>query len=151
MKPKRIQLMQITPELCGHIEQLDEMIGAFATQSGIAAGFSQLLKLRASQINECAFCVRMHTRDALAAGESSDRVALVAAWRESEYFDAKERASLMLIEALTRLTDDHMSDEVYDEAATVLTGKEIAAVEWIGMMINMWNRLAISNRLTVRP
>ena len=93
----------------------------------------------------------MHARDALAVGESADRLAILPAWRETEYFSDKESAGLALTEAMTLIADGQISDEVYAQAAAVLTAQEIAALEWLAVIINMWNRVAISSRYPVKP
>ncbi|MNT41853.1 Carboxymuconolactone decarboxylase family protein [compost metagenome] len=107
--------------------------------------------MRASQINGCAFCLRMHSRDALASGESADRLAVLPGWRETGYFSAKEQAGLALTEAITRIADGQLPDEVYAAAATQLNPAEIASIEWLAIVINMWNRVAISSRYPVAP
>jgi AhpD family alkylhydroperoxidase len=130
---------------------LEHLTNALSASAGISRGLAHLLRLRASQINRCSYCVRLHTRDALAQAESADRVALVAAWRETEYFSKKERASFALIEAITLISEGQISDDVYSDAAGVLSEEEIAAVEWIGITINAWNRMSIASRPFVRP
>ncbi|MCA9429105.1 MAG: carboxymuconolactone decarboxylase family protein [Candidatus Omnitrophica bacterium] len=147
----RVNLGKIAPEPYAAMGELENRVREFAKSAGISEGMVHLLKLRASQINECAFCVRMHARDAIDSGESNDRVALTAAWEESEYFDKKERASFALIEAITLIAEGQVPDSVYSEAARVLDEKEIAAVEWIGIAINAWNRIAIPSRYPVKP
>lgn len=147
----RINLGKAAPELYQAVLKLEELASAATAKAGIAAGFSHLLRLRASQINECAFCVRMHHRDALAAGESSDRIAVLPAWRETGYFSAEERAALELAEAVTLIADGQLPDEVYDRAAQVLSADVIAAVEWATIVINVWNRIAIASRYPVHP
>ena len=130
-------------------------VGAMAQNikdsSGLEPRFIHLVRLRASQINGCAFCLRMHSRDALAAGETADRLAVLPAWREADYFSAKERAGLALTEAITSIADGQLPDEVYAAAAEELNPAEIASVEWLAIVINMWNRLAISGRYPVKP
>jgi AhpD family alkylhydroperoxidase len=130
---------------------LEKLLGETLAAAGIASGFGHLLRLRASQINECAFCIRMHTRDALADGESADRTAVVAGWRETGYFNEKERAALELVEAITLVAEGQVSDAVYAQAANKLNAQEIAAVEWLAVVINAWNRIAISSRYPVKP
>lgn len=151
MDNPRVNLGNAAPVAYKAMNELDRIVGEFATAAGIAEGFAHLLRLRASQLNQCAFCVRMHTRDALASGETSDRISVLAAWRETEYFTAKERAALALIEAVTLVAQDQVPDAVYAEAAAALTSEEIAAVEWIGVAINSWNRIAIAGRALVKP
>lgn len=146
----RVSLSKAAPELYKGIASLESLASAYAKSAGIADGFSHLLRLRASQLNQCAFCVRMHTRDALATGESADRISVLPAWRETHYFTDKERASLALIEAVTLVAQGQVPDTVYAEAAAALSNEEIAAVEWIGVVINAWNRIAISSRFPVK-
>ncbi|MFG1918819.1 carboxymuconolactone decarboxylase family protein [Micromonospora sp. NPDC048898] len=104
----------------------------------------ELVKLRASMINGCAFCVDMHSRDALAAGESSRRLFAVAAWREAPFFDERERTALALTDAVTRLGEHGVSDEVWDAAAKVWPEKELADLILAIATINVWNRIAVT-------
>ena len=120
-------------------------------QAGLEIGFSHLLKLRASQINQCAFCVRMHTQDAMKAGESMERIALISAWQESGYFSEKERDALILIDVITRFAHHYFPDLAYHDATRILSDAEIAAIEWIAIVINTWNRIAISSQYAVNP
>ncbi|PWR12415.1 alkylhydroperoxidase [Micromonospora acroterricola] len=107
----------------------------------------ELVKLRASMINGCAFCVDMHSRDALANGESSRRLFAVAAWRESTFFDERERAALELTDAVTRLGEHGVPDEVWDAAAKVWSERELADLVVAIATINVWNRIAVTMRL----
>lgn len=145
----RVNLGKAAPELYGTVAALDRLASEYAASAGIAEGFAHLLRLRASQLNQCAFCIRLHTRDALACGESSDRVSVLPAWRETQYFTEKERAALALIEAMTQIAEGQVPEPVYNEAASVLSTEEIAAVEWLGVVINAWNRIAIPSRYPV--
>ncbi|MCY1055329.1 carboxymuconolactone decarboxylase family protein [Nannocystis sp. SCPEA4] len=147
----RVNLGKAAPELYRAVMALDGQVVQRAKSAGIADGFSHLLRLRASQINGCAFCLRMHTRDALAAGESSDRVSVLPAWRETQYFSDKERAALQLVEAVTLVAHDQIPETVYAEAAELLSTDEIAAVEWLAIQMNIWNRVAIASRYPVGP
>ena len=106
----------------------------------------ELIKLRASMINGCSFCVDMHSRDALAAGEDSRRLFGVAAWREAPFYTGRERAALALTDAVTRLGDDGVSDDVWDEAAKHFDEDELANVLMAIATINVWNRLSIATR-----
>lgn len=148
---QRINLGKTAPELYKTVIELDNLSMQKVQQAGLDIGFSHLLKLRASQINQCAFCVRMHTQDAVKAGETTDRIALISAWRESEYFNQKERAALILIEEITLLAQHHFPDQAYEQAAQHLSSAEITAIEWIGIVINTWNRIAISSQYRVAP
>jgi AhpD family alkylhydroperoxidase len=147
----RINLGKTAPELYESVIDLDRMAGQHMLTAGIAEGFAHLLRLRASQLNGCAYCVRLHTRDALAAGESSDRISVLPAWRETTYFSDRERAALELCEAVTLIADGRVPDQVYDEASRVLTEFQISAVEWLTIAINAWNRIATASRYPVRP
>ena len=147
----RVNLSKAAPQLYQTIAGLDRSTSEFVASAGIAEGFAHLLRLRASQINQCAYCVRLHTRDALASGESSDRIMVLPAWRETQYFNEKERAALALVEAVTRISDGQVPDAVYAEATAVLSAEEIAAIEWLGVTINAWNRIAIPSRYPVGP
>lgn len=145
----RINLGKAQPALYQAVIELDKKAGDAVAAAGIAAGFSHLLRLRASQINQCAFCVRMHARDALSSGESADRIAVLAVWKETTYFDAKERAALALVEAITLVAEGQVPDEIYALAQTVLSSEEIAAIEWLAVVINTWNRIGIASRYPV--
>jgi alkylhydroperoxidase family enzyme len=97
-------------------------------------------------INGCSFCVDMHSRDALAAGEDSRRLFGVAAWREAPFYTERERAALALTDAVTRLGDDGVSDDVWDEAAKHFDQDELANVLMAIATINVWNRLSVATR-----
>lgn len=147
---ERVNLGKSAPALYQAVIELDRLAAEAVTNAGIAAGFSHLLRLRASQINQCAFCVRSHARDALASGESADRVSVLSAWKETEYFSAKERAALDLVEAITVISDGQLSDSIYEQAAASLSREEVSAIEWLAVVINAWNRIAISSRYPVK-
>ncbi len=151
MDKPRVSLREKWPDLYQGVNALEEQAGRHAASAGIEEGFAHLLRLRASQLNGCAFCVRMHTRDALASGEPADRVSVLPAWRETGYFTTKERAALALMEAVTLIAHGQVPDAVYAEAAAALSADEIAAVEWLGVVINAWNRIAIPSRTRVAP
>lgn len=146
---ERVNLGKSAPALYQAVVELDRLASEAAAQAGIATGFAHLLRLRASQLNQCAFCVRLHARDALASQESGDRIAVLPAWRETDYFSPKECAALELVEAITLVADGQVPDAVYAQAAGVLSKEEIAAVEWLAVVINAWNRIAISSRYPV--
>ncbi len=151
MERVRINLGKTGPNLFEAVLKLDNSVSELRKEAGLGEGFSHLLRLRASQLNQCAYCVRLHSRDALASGESSDRLAILAAWRKSQYFTDRDRAAIALIEAVTLISEGQVPDAVYAEAALVLSDQEIAAVEWLGVVINVWNRIAIASRYPVGP
>ena len=126
---------------------LAEEAAEYARSVGLAPTTLELAKIRASQINGCAYCLRMHIREAIALGEVSDRLAVVAAWRDTEYFSAEERAALVIAERTTLIADRASQVE---EDLTALTAGQIAAVEWIAITINAFNRLSILSAYPVR-
>lgn len=148
---ERVNLSKAGPDLYKTVARLEELASSALASAGIAEGFAHLLRLRASQINHCAYCCRLHTRDALASGEPSDRIAVVPAWQESDYFTQKERAALELMEAITLIAQGQVPDDIYQRAAANLSKDEIAAVEWLGITINAWNRISIASRYSVKP
>lgn len=122
-----------------------------AEAAGLEPLLLDLVKLRASQINGCAFCLRMHTRDALEKGETTDRLAVVAAWWESQYFTPQEQAALTIAERITRIGETHTSPEPAVDVEAVLDEKQVAAVTAVAIAINGWNRLAIASGYPVAP
>ena len=105
-----------------------------------------LLKLRASQINGCAYCIDMHSKDARAIGETEQRLYELDAWRETPFYTGKERAALEWTEAITKVSESHVPDEVYEQVKKHFSEKEIVDLTLVAGMINLWNRLAISMR-----
>jgi AhpD family alkylhydroperoxidase len=150
MMSERINLGKKVPHMYDKLISLKQDMKALIKDANINEGFSHLLLLRASQINGCAFCVRLHTKDALNVGESTERISVLPAWRETGYFDEKERASLELIEAICHIRDTHIPDKIYEDIKKILDEDEIIAVEWLGLVINALNILAISSRLEVK-
>jgi AhpD family alkylhydroperoxidase len=108
-----------------------------------------LVEIRASQINGCAYCIDMHTKDARLAGETEQRIYALNAWRETPFFTDRERAALEWTEAVTRVADTHVPDEVYDRVATQFNEEDLVALAFAVIVINSWNRLSISFRPTV--
>jgi AhpD family alkylhydroperoxidase len=114
--------------------------------STLPKALMHLVKLRASQLNGCAYCIDMHARDARAAGESEHKLYALDAWRESPLFDDRERAALAWTEALTRIAETHAPDEVYRLAQAQFPERELAELSWLIAAINAWNRIAIGFR-----
>lgn len=118
-----------------------------AARAGVDPKIAELVKIRASQLNRCALCLDMHTKDALAAGESVERIIQLSAWEESQHFyTEKEIAALELTEAITVLTDGFVPDEVYEKAAKVYDEQELAQLIAAITVINAWNRFGVSTR-----
>jgi AhpD family alkylhydroperoxidase len=117
--------------------------------STLEPGLVELVRIRASQINGCTYCLAMHNRDARAHGEHQTRLDTVAAWREAPFFTARERAALAWCETLTELPRSGAPDEVFAEVEAVFSAEEIAALTFAIVTINGWNRLAVGLRSDV--
>ena len=118
----------------------------YIASCGLDHKFVHLLKLRASQINGCAFCIDMHSIDARAEGETEQRLYALDAWRETPFFTDRERAALAWIEAITLVSQTHVPDAVYEEVKKHYSEKEIFDLTFVATTINAWNRIAISAR-----
>ncbi|MCL6453999.1 MAG: carboxymuconolactone decarboxylase family protein [Alicyclobacillus sp.] len=126
----------------------------YVRESGLEHSLLELVKTRASQINGCAYCLDMHTKDARAAGETEQRLYALPAWRETPFYTDRERAALAWTEAVTNVVDGHVPDDVYEEARNQFTEEELVNLTMAIVAINGWNRLAISMRAvpgTYRP
>ncbi|MFF8551414.1 carboxymuconolactone decarboxylase family protein [Streptomyces sp. NPDC015501] len=143
-EPQRISVSQLLPDVYKAMVRLD-----IAARQGLDPVLVELVKIRASQLNQCAFCLDMHSKDALAAGESVERIVQLGAWRESRHFyTEKELAALALTEAVTVLTDGFVPDEVYAQAAEHFEEAELARLIAAITVINAWNRFGVTGRLT---
>ncbi len=118
----------------------------YVKKSGLEASLLELTKLRASQINGCAYCIDMHTKDARSRGESEQRLYALNAWRETPFFTDRERAALAWTEAVTLVADGHVPDDIYEQVRHQFTEKELVDLTFAIVAINGWNRLAISFR-----
>ena len=118
----------------------------YIASCGLDHKLVHLLKLRASQINGCAFCIDMHSIDARAEGETEQRLYALDAWRETPFFTDRERAALAWIEAITLVSQTHVPDAVYEEVNRHYSEKEIFDLTFVATTINAWNRIAISAR-----
>lgn len=118
----------------------------FVETCGLEHSLLELVKTRASQINGCAYCIDMHTLDARAAGESEQRLYLLSAWREAPFYTERERAALAWTEAVTLVSTSQVPDVVYEEARRHFTEQELVNLTWAVVVINGWNRMAISFR-----
>jgi AhpD family alkylhydroperoxidase len=119
---------------------------AYLHGSGLDHALLHMVKLRASQINGCAYCIDMHWKDARAVGESEQRLYGLDAWREAPYYTDRERAALEWTEALTNVTDGHVPDALYDAVRGHFSDKELVDLTWAVAAINAWNRVAIAFR-----
>jgi AhpD family alkylhydroperoxidase len=135
------------PESYRILATLDKEVSAAVAQAGLDPLLAELIRIRVSQLNGCAFCLRMHTRDALAAGETTDRLAVLAAWWESQYFTAQEQAALALAEQVTGLT--RSTRRPWDDGS--LTPEQVSAISWLAIVLNSWNRVAVTSHYPVAP
>lgn len=135
----RLNFFQSSPELMKSVRDLEMAV----RQSSVDKGLLHLIKLRASQINGCSYCVEMHSREAREDGESEQRVHLVAAWRESPLFSERERAAFAWTEKLTKLSDGPVEDDLYEDMLKHFSEKELVDLSVAISMINTWNRLAV--------
>jgi len=119
---------------------------AYVRGSGLEDSLIELLKTRVSQINGCAYCIDMHTKDARAQGETEQRLYALSAWRETPFFSERERAMLEWAESVTLISENHVPDEVFEHARKHFTEEELVNLTMALVAINGWNRLAISFR-----
>lgn len=118
----------------------------YVRRSGLEPGLVELIKTRASQINRCAYCIDMHTKDARAAGETEQRLYALPAWHETPFYTDRERAALAWTEALTLVSQGPVSDALYEEVRRHFSEKELVDLTLAVIAINGWNRLSISFR-----
>src|SRR6185295_12361396 len=121
-------------------------LNQFVENCGLEHSLMELVKIRASQINGCAYCLDMHTIDARAAGESEQRIHVLPAWREAPFYSDRERAALAWTEAVTLVGETHVPDDVYDEARRQFSEEELVKLTWAVVVINGWNRIAVAFR-----
>ena len=138
----RMDLAKLAPDAYRHFLQLEGVIAHHVDRKLL-----HLVKLRASQINGCAFCLAMHTRDARKIGETDERMHLLAAWREAPVYSARERAALAWVEAITLVTQGHVPDEAFEAVRKQFSEKEIVDLTAAAAAINTWNRIAIAFRV----
>ena len=121
----------------------------YVHQSDLESSLVELVKMRASQLNECAYCIDMHSKDARKAGETEQRLYALSAWRETPFFSERERAALEWTEALTKLSSTHVSDELYDSVKKHFSDEEMVVLTISIVAINGWNRLGVGFRSEV--
>jgi AhpD family alkylhydroperoxidase len=138
----RIDARKYAPEAQKAMYALEKYLG----ESGLEHNLIHLMKMRASQINGCAYCIDMHSKDARALGETEQRLYELDAWRETPFYTDKERAALAWTEAITLVSETHVPDSIYQEVRTFFTEKQIVDLTFVVTTINAWNRLAIALR-----
>jgi AhpD family alkylhydroperoxidase len=141
MKP-RLNYIELSPKGFAAMRTME----GYVRQSGLDHRLLELVKIRASQINGCAYCLDMHTKDARAAGETEQRIYALNAWRETPFFDDRERAALAWTEAVTLVGEGHVPDEVYEATAQHFSQEQLVHLTFAVVVINGWNRLAIAFR-----
>ncbi|RJE85560.1 carboxymuconolactone decarboxylase family protein [Paenibacillus sp. 1011MAR3C5] len=139
----RINIHQVNPEAYAAMSGMEKFVRASSLEKPII----ELVKIRASQINGCAFCINMHTKEARSEGETEQRIYALSAWRDTPYFSEKERAALALTEAVTLISSQHVTDDVYQESSKHFDDKSLSELIMAIITINGWNRIAITTGL----
>ncbi|WP_393100979.1 carboxymuconolactone decarboxylase family protein [Streptomyces sp. LN325] len=147
---KRVFIDKQSPRAYQALTETAEAVRAVAADAGLERTLVELINLRVSQINGCAYCLNVHTRAALRAGETTQRLGVLAAWRDTELFTARERAALALAEAATEPANAAAQESAYDAARHALTDDEISAATWVAITINAFNRVSIMSKHPVR-
>jgi AhpD family alkylhydroperoxidase len=142
MKP-RVEAAKVSPAAYHAMLQLETFV---KKSSKLERSLIELVKMRASQINGCAYCLDMHSKDARAEGETEQRLYALNAWRETPFYTDRERAALSWTEAVTQVSEGHVPDEVFEEARRSFTEEELVNLTMAVVAINGWNRLAIAFR-----
>ena len=143
---KRIQLSPALPGAYRHLLALHTAVEKAAADAGLDQRLIELVKIRASLLNGCAFCLDMHTRDARKLGESERRIFLLGAWWETDLYSEQERAALALTDAMTKLSEHQdVPDDVYEHATAAFTEDQYAVVAWAVTVINAFNRLGVTS------
>ena len=141
VEPLRMDITKFAPEAYRHLLGIEQQIAA-----KLDKGLLHLVKVRASQINGCAFCIGMHSDEALRDGEKPERLLMLDAWQESSLFGEKERAALEWVEEITLIADGHAHQEAFDALKPHFSEEEIGWLTLAAAMINTWNRIAIASR-----
>jgi AhpD family alkylhydroperoxidase len=135
------------PEAYEQLLGLHKIVTDAAAEAGLDPKLIELVKIRASQLNGCAYCLDLHSHDARERGEDERRLYVLSSWRETTFFTEQEQAALALTEAMTRLPDHQdVPDDVYDRAAEVFTERQLTVVVWAATVINTFNRFGVTGR-----
>lgn len=149
--PRRIFVDKQSPQAFRAMVKASEAVSETAAEAGLDRTTVELINLRVSQLNGCAYCLDLHTRRALRAGESTRRLGVLTAWRDTGLFTPSERAALALAEATTDPTDSGAQEAAYEAARRVLTEDQISAAIWVAITIGAFNRVSIMSGHPVRP
>lgn len=147
----RVHLSKSAPDAYQALAAFSKTVGGIAGEAGIDARLKELVQIHVSQLNGCAYCVRVHVQRATKAGVTADVIAQLPVWRESGVFSDRERAGLELGECFTFIHEDGVPDDVYDRVGGILSEREYVGLSWILVAINAFNRVAIAGRYSVPP
>jgi len=144
--PVRLDIDTFAADFSRAMAHLDRAATKELDKAEIEPRLRELIRIRASQLNGCAYCIDMHTKDARAVGETEQRIYGLVAWAETPYFTARERAALAFTESVTALSDTHVPDEAYQAVAAEFSPQEVAALVSLIVTINAWNAIGVSTR-----
>lgn len=143
---KRIKINTLEP----HAYKAMFALEGYLAQTEISKTLKELIKIRASQINNCAYCLAIHTKDALKYGESAERIFILSAWHEAEtFFTEEEKVALEMTEEITQISQQGLSNETYERALKVFSEKQVCEIIMAIVTINAWNRIAVSTHLQI--
>lgn len=148
--PRRVYIDKQTPTVYKALSKTAAELRIRAQAADLTRTTLELVNIRVSQLNGCLFCLDLHTRVALEEGETTQRIAVLPAWREAELFSDVERAALEIAEAVTLVAEEHLSDEEYAAAREHLTEDQISVLIWSAIMINAFNRVSILSRHPIK-
>lgn len=140
---RRLNMASAFPEAYKKVGELDQII----SNSSLDTTLQELIKIRASQINGCAYCIDLHTKDARKKGETEQRIYAISVWKESNFFTEKEKAVLALTEAVTLISEDQVPDSIYKNVESHFSKEEVSEILMAIIVINSFNRIAISTKL----
>lgn len=147
----RVHLSRSARDAYSALDAFSKTVGGIVKAAGIEPRLAELVQIHASQLNGCAYCVRIHVDRAVAAGVDSDVLTQIATWRDSGVFTEREQAGLELAEAFTFIHDGGIPDDVYNRVGGILSEQEYVALSWLLVSINSFNRIAVAGRYPVRP
>ncbi|MEV1082680.1 carboxymuconolactone decarboxylase family protein [Streptomyces sp. NPDC050211] len=149
--PRRIFIDKQSPKAFHALVQVSEAVRATASEAGLDRITVELINVRVSQLNGCAYCLDVHTRAALRTGESPQRLGVLSAWRDTDLFSSSERAALALAEATTDPANATIQTSAYEDARQALSADQISAAIWVAVTINAFNRVSIMSKHPVPP
>ncbi|WP_431802422.1 carboxymuconolactone decarboxylase family protein [Microbacterium sp. bgisy203] len=151
MSERRVHLSRSARPAYDALEAFSQTAGALAAEAGIDNRMKEIALIHSSQLNGCAYCVRIHVDRGVAAGLTADEIAQIATWRESGVFTARERAALELAESYVFIHEEGIPDDVYDRVGGILSEQEYVALSWTLVAINAFNRITIAGKYPVPP